>query len=205
MKHHHAKEALDNVLQNPWWSRSWTLQEHVLAQEWAFLCGRIRIPSTLLALAVSEIRESGSFIVLFSSFSKRLLFSSEFSQRRSQASINKLTLELVTLPFHLETSKPVDKIYSIFSILKLLDIDLPEPDYRKSLEQVYGEVLVALIRAQQNLALMLYATRWPDTSALPSWVPDWRHPFTILIDMLSTIYVSPEDGRFDFTSACPPG
>ena len=38
-----------------------------------------------------------------------------------------------------KATKPKDKIFALFGVMKELEVDLPLPDYQKSLEQIYTE------------------------------------------------------------------
>lgn len=51
------------------------------------------------------------------------------------------------------------------------------PDYSKSMEQLYWEVVLKIFEYQENLKAMLYCRLGPETSRnayLPTWVPNWQ-------------------------------
>lgn len=71
-----------------------------------------------------------------------------------------------------------DRVYGVMSLLPptpKLDF---VPDYTKTVEEVYQDVVLALMKAYRSCDILrwcqLHST--PDTTHIPSWVPDWSHP-----------------------------
>ncbi|KAL2131278.1 hypothetical protein VTI74DRAFT_5309 [Chaetomium olivicolor] len=68
---------------------------------------------------------------------------------------------------------PKDKVYALYGVLDQLKVDLPLPDYRKPLEDVYAEITAACIRFDKDLFVLFFVPSDARRSGLPSWVPDW--------------------------------
>jgi hypothetical protein len=74
---------------------------------------------------------------------------------------------------HLATD-PKDKVYGIYPILKQLGGDLPDPDYSKTVSEVYEEFCVTAVLQTGDLDIVLESlTSEIDDGDIPSWVPDW--------------------------------
>lgn len=75
----------------------------------------------------------------------------------------------------LEATNAKDKVYGLLSVLRLININIPEPDYSKSVEIIYEEAALAIMRALKSLRLFKYACTGDRSPKLPSWVPDWEN------------------------------
>jgi hypothetical protein len=76
---------------------------------------------------------------------------------------------------YLDSTDPRDKIYGLLWALE--ELQLPPPDYSKSVAQVYEEATVGLIRRFGNSSSSLEPLYWVNgvdrPADLPSWVPNW--------------------------------
>jgi hypothetical protein len=94
-----------------------------------------------------------------------------------------------------KATKPIDKIYGIYSLFSALNIPLVgEIDYAKSIENVYFQETVRAITEDQSLDVLycLTGATNPDLPNLPSWVPDWSDTS------------SPRCPNYRFYAACGP-
>lgn len=84
---------------------------------------------------------------------------------------------LFCIAFDLEATFPLDKIYGLYSALKMCGIPLADPDYTKTPSMVFEDVVWAWIKSQNNLVILQLAAR-PSGFATdcPSWVPPWHLP-----------------------------
>ncbi|KAK8190596.1 heterokaryon incompatibility protein-domain-containing protein [Phyllosticta capitalensis] len=74
-----------------------------------------------------------------------------------------------------DATDPKDRSFAVFGVLGRLNVNLPEPNYDKSLGHIYWELLTSLIRWQSrlvNLVVDASITQKFDDDA-PSWVPNW--------------------------------
>jgi hypothetical protein len=56
-------------------------------------------------------------------------------------------------------------------------VDLPPPDYTKSLAKVYGESMLSISKATKKLLFQHEFDPSDNPHQLPSWVPDYNKPF----------------------------
>lgn len=70
-----------------------------------------------------------------------------------------------------------DKVFALYGVFQELQIawTLPAPDYSKSIEDVYRELIIACIESDKNLTILFDAPsdRRHLRPHLASWVPDW--------------------------------
>lgn len=75
-----------------------------------------------------------------------------------------------------KATDPKDKVFALYSLFRELSIELPKPDYEKSLEQIYREATVASIKYDKLLNILYYCPSDNRRLGLRSWVPDWSDP-----------------------------
>ena len=102
---------------------------------------------------------------------KYLIFTSseEGVDRRTSLLISDLTQVR-----HLQATNPKDKIYGLYAVFTALGISFPAPDYGKTLENIFEEACVAMIRHSGTLQMLEYASSNARAPDLPSWVADWQ-------------------------------
>lgn len=76
-----------------------------------------------------------------------------------------------------QATLPIDKIYSIYSILNLINVPLDEPDYARNALDAYQNLTQAWIKSRKNLSIVIFSINHEvgngSRPARPSWVPDW--------------------------------
>lgn len=156
----------------PWFERLWIRQEILLANPKAIvICGTTGV-------LWSAFRTGMACIF----YNRRRPF--EFTQAlrdRLEAlrgfvfhSVDGLHLRsLRSATWGAKCADPRDRIYGILSILKESYNSLGiQPDYTKTVSEVYQDTLLRYFRSSNNLCLLSECQFNPD-SGLPSWVPDW--------------------------------
>lgn len=83
------------------------------------------------------------------------------------------TLQLLVSMRPKKATDSRDKVFALIGVAKELGLDLPPPDYGKSLEQVYIETAVVCIKNDSSLNALYEAPSKNRRAGLPSWVPDW--------------------------------
>jgi hypothetical protein len=102
------------------------------------------------------------------------LYSSFGPRDASSANVYKTKCTSLLLAARPQSSTdPKDKIFAFQGILGLLDIQLPAPDYTKSVDRVYCEAAAAAIAYDKSLMILSSLTGESRVGPLPSWVPDW--------------------------------
>jgi hypothetical protein len=99
------------------------------------------------------------------------------------------------------STDPKDKIFAFQGLLSLLGIDLPAPDYSKSVIRVYVEAAAASINHDKSLMMLSALTGESCIRGLPSWVPDWSDNKSI--SEIASWYDSSSTGhsRFEFKTS----
>ncbi|KAK8070167.1 HET-domain-containing protein [Apiospora phragmitis] len=85
-------------------------------------------------------------------------------------------LRLLSSTPGLDSRIPHDKIYGIYSILRNMDIQLPDPEYSKRIERVLEEFARACISGFVNLNLITSGIPAPKHLGRPSWIPNLLGP-----------------------------
>jgi len=95
---------------------------------------------------------------------------------------------------------PRDKLYALYGIFSQVGFQLPEPDYRKSIADIYKEATVMIIKHEKSLRILRLVDGSQGVPGLVSWVPDYREearPFAIEYDEQ---YASKKSrSRFEFS------
>lgn len=90
-----------------------------------------------------------------------------------------ITAPLLELAFLLDAKYPIDRTYGLYSILRAhCHLPLSVPDYSRTAEDVYEEVVRVWIDTRADLSILKLAARPALVHELPSWVPAWhqQHP-----------------------------
>ncbi|KAJ2993565.1 hypothetical protein NUW58_g1804 [Xylaria curta] len=198
---------MKHVLERPWFTRVWVLQEIALSKRAVFVCGTERIDRTRLCAAMnaSVCLRQCMLKALLRSKRPNLLASQIFRELffRATMMVNAhrimrgpqfplLALLRLTCvgstnnhkhgPHHLDSSDPRDKIFALLGLASDRD-DLIDrgviPDYTKSHREVYTMTTSALLQ-QGHLSLLSFVQPQKSSAQrdLPSWVPDWYQPLT---------------------------
>ena len=191
-------EKMVHLLQRPYWTRLWIIQELVLSSKLTLLCGEefTDMPETdsfnktvrKLSVVPTNRPESVPLLIfmrLSECFARLRLVAelrSRHLHRESQANrIWNGTSGFIRARPLLEFHKATDPRDHVYGLLGLIDLDIV-PDYseKMTVADVYIEVARHCLNMEPVDILSLAGTRnGPDDSThldMPSWVPDWRLP-----------------------------
>ena len=171
--------AWEALFQRTWWTRTWVVQEFVVAAaEPVFGCGDRWVGSSVLDrmykqaegnqdLALSRLLFGESRIAAFTLFGYRRVF---LNNGHCGSLANLLIGGRDT-----RQTKPHDAVYAMLGIAVPGSTSGIFIDYDKSVEQVYTEVAIRLLSSSRDISLLYHA---PGTRQLqlPSWVPDFSVP-----------------------------
>ena len=87
----------------------------------------------------------------------------------SDGSFQNLVDDMLNGLRHTEASNPKDKVFGVHALLQRLGIQLPAPDYTKSVSQIFGEAALAIHRKRGCLKLRHYFDPLDNPHSLPSW------------------------------------
>lgn len=116
-----------------------------------------------------------------------------------------LAFSILTNARKKKSSDPKDKIFALHGVLEELEVPFPAPDYRKSVEQVYRESVIATINYDRNPYCLYHAPSDHCRDGLASWVPDWSDTgwsesdtrYGILLDRFAAC--GPEKAKWRFS------
>lgn len=182
--------ALVEFFSRTWFTRSWVVQEYVLAGETAVLCGDLTLDwadivnvSDFLATRVSKntLRDTlrVGLDIESSSFktpAKLEAVKEDFKSKNRNSFLN----SLIRCRDY-KCLQPHDKIYSLLGIHKgTLGTLLPGhrlyPDYGLSVAKVYRDIAVYLLQQPDSdltLLAVVEGESLQKVAGLPSWTPDW--------------------------------
>lgn len=178
--------ALAELLSRPYFHRIWVLQELVMARgPVTAFCGSYYLPYAALDMLWRILLPTGWIFEM-----KRLAKKSELEMQALQflqtagtlrrVAGKKLDLEmLLDLARSFSATDPRDKIFALLGMAKEVGEDqdmatLLQPDYSKSVQQVFAEVTGAsLTRGDLVLLSSVERQNKRQITGLPSWVPDF--------------------------------
>lgn len=198
--------ALGKLLQRPWFSRMWVIQEVVMSSNAIILCGN----ETITVADMNKLQDRLIYLSANRSFCGNLSSGSngvwcmnlidKLRKMRDDATMM-YSIELLAIGMASKVTDPRDKIYALLGLGKFGI----KADYSKSVEEVYISYAVNYISQilpreltfcsskfmtdpvySQFVAKLLVWTHSTENSlVVPSWVPDWsRVSITSLIGQI---------------------
>ncbi|KAF7858758.1 uncharacterized protein EAF02_011082 [Botrytis sinoallii] len=191
-----CRQSWIELKNNPWFSRCWTIQEVAFSRNCVVKWGSFSIgwQSLFFGVFIIEIREirmpaacinTGCFPALAIREESRWMVNPQavrsirlFRYTSHYPSPESLHVEINLLSSALEhdATIPYDKIFSIYPLLRLMNLELPQITYDKPFDMLCEELTRCWFYSKKNLSIILLAARLPNSdSRLPSWVPDWEN------------------------------
>lgn len=169
----------------------WVVQEVVLARTTKLVCGQRSMPWEELCLASQTINNHNGtccallkFVradskepvdpevgIILQRFSRLVR---EFEQHRGRRAVGYMPDlgQLISALGEKDTTDPRDKVYAALGFHEKYSIII-EPDYRKSVNEVYQFTAREIIFTWSNLDLFAVTSYSNPSPGIPSWVPDW--------------------------------
>jgi Heterokaryon incompatibility protein (HET) len=203
-----AWQALGDLLRRPWFQRVWVVQEIAVSEKAYLYHSGKKVDWSRLAFVIETLSELD--LGEWCKDKKTLEYPRGYGSVRQMNKIRNYILQgmygdlpLVfrkTLDF--DSTDPRDKVFAILGITRDGQNWRSRPDYHASIEDVYIQSVVRMVRTQQLLKtkmvldfLHLAGIGWPQRlKFLPSWVPDWSRRTG-----RSFLYVT--DGEWQFQAA----
>ncbi|KAJ4371627.1 hypothetical protein N0V83_004847 [Neocucurbitaria cava] len=181
-------DALASFFHRPWWERTWVIQEMISSRHATFYCGSRRLTVAELYDALDHIlrkiyahKGANKSPYAGSAFKVAQRFTNFVDNESSLSLLRSSLLYLLCVFSESKASDPKDKIYGLLGLAT--DKVRIEPDYNKSVEDVYIETAKRIITSSGNLDLLNASGILNEGSEyhLPSWVPDWTvdHHFAL--------------------------
>lgn len=170
--------AMLKILDRPWFTRAWVIQELVVSADPWIICGDRAMPWDTYAGAVfyslyaengvfeiNAVRNAGIIIDL-------ILSRSQFSHKKTEKHY-----EVLLRHRRASASNPLDYLFAFYGLTcrDHLKEDGVVPDYKITPENLYRSFAEAALTSSDNLDF-LGIPRLPSQKnglTLPSWVPDW--------------------------------
>jgi hypothetical protein len=185
--------AIINLLQNPYWSRTWIIQEIAVAKSVIIMYGPssrthrmtwdqfqtvfIKSFATMIKQLfsiqnVSRLASDQFNAIMF--YTTPVLNISRFQLWSSKAAALPYLREVIWQMGYSQATDPRDTVFGILGLIADSEDPLLRPDYTKPVKDVYHDALVHLLAGEDPLLFLHYAglkeDRMPD---LPSWIPDF--------------------------------
>jgi len=183
--------ALHKLLQRAWWKRMWIVQETIAARRIIFFCGSQSLDPQDLSRFLDVLSKCAvMYMPLLFDIEGIVLEYDTFSLTR--AYIQPTTWKRISLLQALYrtgmslSTDPRDKVFAVLNLAYDGAKIVPHPDYTKSIEEVYKQVVVSLVKETGRLDVLSLANlpvypRKLDIST-PSWVPDWTFRVTSTVN-----------------------
>jgi hypothetical protein len=170
--------ALRLLMNRPWSSRVWIVQESLLNENLLMLCGRTAISwgllGTLAHLSVNS-RIPRLHTGNFGRGMDLLIAQNNLHNYAKDESHQQDTFyELLRMCHPFLSSDPRDKVFAMLGVARDGEKVGIVPDYNEPAESVYTNVAIRLIQVYPTLDLFSSVYVDKDKSIpLPTWVPDW--------------------------------
>lgn len=166
---------LQSVLSYEYWRRAWILQELTVAGNIRLRCGDMDLDFELFSRTIDEL-EALHTSEIFQPFSiyHRHVANLVALRRKWRPREPIYLLSALRDSFHTLSTRPHDKIYSLFGVCFDSSRFVTVIDYGSSVEAVIRNMTRHSIQATRTLDIICMQSRRKNgPSRLPSWAPDW--------------------------------
>lgn len=178
-------EALTSLMERPWFSRLWVLQEITLANANAIVqCGHTTLAYLFFRRAMAGLNgQRDAPMSLHNRITDKFWLSCGL-QTTGMWSLITMAREHVCLLSH-------DKIYGLLGFMGPVIREHFQPSYKTSFPQTCKDLFVACSRSTGRLELLAHCLPPKDADVpvdLPTWTPDWRyHTYGPVAPSVSTL------------------
>ncbi|KXH54045.1 heterokaryon incompatibility protein [Colletotrichum salicis] len=168
-------EAVDRLLEHPWWSQTWTVLEVGCAKDRAALPFAEAWNDMGKTMIETEDVRMGEWPQLKERYGRA------FHLLKKRLMDGKLS-DLLWNTWDRDVADPRDKVFAMLSLAGSFHC-WSQPDYNRSVKQVFCAAARDIIRGEDSLDILLAGGRMKredEAISLPSWVPDWRREYSPL-------------------------
>ncbi|KIX98107.1 uncharacterized protein Z520_06187 [Fonsecaea multimorphosa CBS 102226] len=197
---HHlfTKQIAKDILEDPWFSRSWVIQEAVHAKNLLVYLGPVVLPWEMFEEAISGLSywtlpwstaEDSALATFHRGGLQMIKKTREWQESRYKHETLLPSAPLSTLLQGLRVSRSTDAREKVYAFWHMADQEFraekgqirPLPiSYERSTQEVYGRTVTYCINSEMNLDVLSCACKHEvsrENSAFPSWMHDWQvHP-----------------------------
>ncbi|KAI1184015.1 heterokaryon incompatibility protein-domain-containing protein [Nemania serpens] len=172
--------ALDSIRlpNNPWWTRTWTLQESILPPKACVLWGELSIEWETLSSACSNLVSSSFSPVLYPYLDTLNWLITQVIGLELTKANRRGPLDVAFRWAFRSASNPLDKVYGLMGLFEPGSLPRSQAcDYRLSPKKLYAMFTVDLIEYRRDLyplALKYMVTHPDNTEGLPNWALDMK-------------------------------
>ncbi|KAF4452564.1 HET-domain-containing protein [Fusarium austroafricanum] len=180
-------DFINPLFEGPWFHRMWTAQEVTLPPALKvdiffghFTIGWLTVWKTTDILAAISYKDTvmgpAMRLLRYISQAMTILLVPGVREFMKNITDRKLGMELSLLMILCRpklATDPKDKAYALYGLLQVLGVELPEPDYKKPLADIFTEITTAAIKHDNDTWMLCFAASDKKNPDLPSWVPDW--------------------------------
>ncbi|PMD42213.1 HET-domain-containing protein [Hyaloscypha variabilis F] len=178
--------ALHDILQRPYWTRVWIVQEVLLAQKATICCGPF-VSSWNSVVEISGCNSTGGGFVNLSYTGHEKPLAGQLGEiyaREHYIPGPKKFLDVLTLGRDREATMHHDYIYAFLGIAKVSPDEFM-PDYNKAPDIVYKDTFEFIIKQSNDLDVLNLCKRYKNEEKFgesvaikwPSWLPDWSDKY----------------------------
>lgn len=138
--------GLNYLFYNPYWTRTWILQEYVLSTDVIVMCGKCTITTAALEwIAHKWVESSSDDLPLFRGDAWKIITQTNASKRSDGSTSRKRLSRLTSLLSMTEQTvcvDPRDRIYALLSLLSKREREIwaITPDYEKSAQTLFEDL-----------------------------------------------------------------
>ncbi|KAF4435854.1 HET-domain-containing [Fusarium acutatum] len=175
------RDAIGRLIQRQWFSRTWVIQEVVVAAIATVQCGQCIIEWQTLQHGLERATGSGFYpfgpqvanVTNIGNWRRDFLEMPPSAVRDEALDLRILTMD----PSNKGATNPRDKIYALRGIASEAYARGISVNYRDPVEKVYVDCAKHLLRMRKDLRVLSlirrHHRRATKSLSLPSWVPDW--------------------------------
>ncbi|KAK1461604.1 heterokaryon incompatibility protein [Colletotrichum melonis] len=170
-------ETLGWLLSRPWFTRVWCVQEIVLARSSRVYVGSVSLDWVKLGVTAAWLSEQH----LANDYDvpaeiENMPFDNAHAMFDTSDIPESTFLEILIAFRDHHATNLRDKVYGLLGLMRPKDLELfPSVDYRKSVAEVYADVVITAVTDSKTLASLCYVQHGVEykQTDVPSWVPRW--------------------------------
>ena len=175
-------KGLLKLMQRPWWSRAWIIQEYAVAPRVIFVCGLVTLGGDVFNQAMEHLidyRYNAKIPHRWQHLVRHValtpinhLLSTRHQYQGSSPQAKPAPIEILYRSRGSKAADPRDKVYSLFRLIA--EDPRLQPDYRRSAHDLYKDVVKAMIDFSGSLEIFSHHNVGNiGLPHMPTWCPDW--------------------------------
>ena len=180
---HSQWRAVADLFAQPWWGRTWVIQELSSAKRATLYYGDVPIDLSAIILIIQMLRTCHTRLLEVDSINdllrdkadaisgaRELIFMWHIVNYSTRATLH----SLLRLSRKTSCQDPRDKVFAVLGIAPAEVRMLYKPNYKESTIWVYGMAIMMYIHCHANLDILLNVDDGTSNAGLPSWIVDWN-------------------------------